>query len=105
MAIVTILLLAAITFLTRYLFLEGKLPLRLSENAKTLLSYSAPAVLTAIAAPIIFIRNQQLEANVSNPYLLAAFLAVLVAHMTRSIYWTVITGMAVALLLTGLALA
>ena len=39
--------------LYRYLFLEGKLPLKLSENAKTLLSYSAPAVLTAIAAPIV----------------------------------------------------
>ena len=103
MAIISIILLAAITFFTRYLFPEGKLPLRLSENAQTLLSYSAPAVLTAIAAPIVFIRDQQLEANLNNPYLIAAFLAVLVAHLTRSIYWTVFIGMAVALVLTGLS--
>ena len=103
MAILSIILLAAITFFTRYLFLEGKLPLRLSENAQTLLSYSAPAVLTAIAAPIVFIRDQQLEANLNNPYLIAAFLAVLVAYFTRSIYWTVFLGMAVALVLTGLS--
>lgn len=103
MAILSIILLAAITFFTRYLFLEGKLPLRLSENAQTLLSYSAPAVLTAIAAPIVFIRDQQLEANLNNPYLIAAFLAVLVAYLTRSIYWTVFIGMAVALVLTGLS--
>jgi branched-subunit amino acid transport protein len=103
MAIISIILLAAITFFTRYLFLEGKLPLRLSENAQTLLSYSAPAVLTAIAAPIVFIRDQQLEANLNNPYLIAAFLAVLVAYLTRSIYWTVFIGMAVALVLTGLS--
>ena len=103
MAILSIILLAAITFFTRYLFLEGKLPLRLSENAQTLLSYSAPAVLTAIAAPIVFIRDQQLEANLNNPYLIAAFLAVLVAYLTRSIYWTVFLGMAVALVLTGLS--
>lgn len=103
MAIISIILLAAITFFTRYLFLEGKLPLRLSENAQTLLSYSAPAVLTAIAAPIVFIRDQQLEANLNNPYLIAAFLAVLVAYLTRSIYWTVFLGMAVALVLTGLS--
>ena len=103
MAILSIILLAAITFFTRYLFLEGKLPLRLSENAQTLLVYSAPAVLTAIAAPIVFIRDQQLEANLNNPYLIAAFLAVLVAYLTRSIYWTVFIGMAVALVLTGLS--
>ena len=103
MAIIFIILLAAITFFTRYLFFEGKLPLRLSENAQTLLSYSAPAVLTAIAAPIVFIRDQQLEANLNNPYLIAAFLAVLVAYLTRSIYWTVFLGMAVALVLTGLS--
>ena len=103
MAILSIILLAAITFFTRYLFLEGKLPLRLSENAQTLLSYSAPAVLTAIAAPIVFIRDQQLEANLKNPYLIATFLAVLVAYLTRSIYWTVFIGMAVALVLTGLS--
>jgi branched-subunit amino acid transport protein len=103
MAIISIILLAAITFFTRYLFLEGKLPLRLSENAQTLLSYSAPAVLTAIAAPIVFIRDQQLEANLNNPYLIATFLAVLVAYLTRSIYWTVFIGMAVALVLTGLS--
>ena len=100
MAIVTIFLLAVITFFTRYLFLEGKLPLKLGENAKILLNYSAPAVLTAIAAPIIFIRNKQLEASLSNPYLLAACLAVMVAHFTRNIYWTVLTGMTVALLFT-----
>jgi branched-subunit amino acid transport protein len=102
MAILTIILLAAITFFTRYLFLEGKLPLKLSENAKTLLSYSAPAVLTAIAAPIVFIRDKQLEMHLSNPYLIATLLAVLAAHYTRSIYWTVSVGMAVALVLTGL---
>jgi len=100
MAIVTIFLLAVITFFTRYLFLEGKLPLKLGENAKILLNYSAPAVLTAIATPIIFIRNKQLEASLSNPYLLAACLAVMVAHFTRNIYWTVLTGMTVALLFT-----
>ena len=60
-------------------------------------------MLTAIAAPIVFIRDQQLEANLNNPYLIAAFLAVLVAYLTRSIYWTVFIGMAVALVLTGLS--
>ena len=48
MIAVTIVLLACITFGTRYLFLEGRLPVRLGSNIKLFLSYSGPAVLTAI---------------------------------------------------------
>lgn len=102
MTMATIILLAAITFFTRYLFLEGKLPIELNETVKKFLGFSAPAVLTAIAAPIIFIRDQQLELNLTNPYLGAAILAIYVAHKTRSIYWTVLSGMAMFLLLTWL---
>ena len=102
MAIVTIIFLAFITFFTRYLFLEGKLPIQLNENVKKLLGLSAPAVLTAIAAPIIFIRDQQLDLDLTNPYLFAAILAIFVAHKTRSIYWTVFSGMVMFLLLSWL---
>ena len=44
MILLTIVLLACITFGTRYLFLEGRLPIRLGPNLKHLLSYSGPAV-------------------------------------------------------------
>ena len=44
MTLLTILLLACITFGTRYLFLEGRLPVRLGSNVKLFLSYSGPAV-------------------------------------------------------------
>ena len=40
MTMLTILLLACITFATRYLFLEGRLPIRLGANVKHLLSFS-----------------------------------------------------------------
>ncbi len=102
MAMVTIMLLAAITFFTRYLFLEGKLPIQLNKNVKKLLGFSAPAVLTAIAAPIIFLRDQQLDMKLTNPYLFAAVLAIFIAHKTRSIYWTVFSGMVTFLLLSWL---
>ena len=93
MIFVTIFLLACITFGTRYLFLEGRLPIRLGPNIKQLLSYSGPAVLTAITAPILFVHDQQLDVSVGNPYFWGAVAAVVAAHKTRSVYWTIGLGM------------
>ena len=55
LALVTILSVASITFMTRYLFLEEKLPLRLGSNISQLLNFSGPAVLTAIFMPILVV--------------------------------------------------
>ena len=92
MTVLTILLLACITFGTRYLFLEGRLPVRLGSNIKLFLSYSGPAVLTAITMPILFVHKQQLDTAVSNPYLWGALAAILAAYKTANIYWTVGLG-------------
>ena len=93
MTVLTILLLAATTFGTRYLFLEGRLPVRLSVNIKQFLSYSGPAVLTAITMPILFVHKHQLDTAVSNPYLWGALAAIAAAYKTANIYWTVGLGM------------
>ncbi len=93
MTLMTILLLACITFTTRYLFLEGRLPIRLGPNVRHLLSYSGPAVLTAIAAPILIVHKQQLDLASDNAYLWGALMAIVVAHKTGSVYWTIGLGM------------
>ena len=93
MTLMTILLLACITFTTRYLFLDGRLPIRLGPNVRHLLSYSGPAVLTAIAAPILLVHQQQLDLASDNAYLWGALMAILVAHKTGSVYWTIGLGM------------
>ena len=100
MTLLTILLLACITFGTRYLFLDGRLPIRLGPNLKHLLSFSGPAVLTAIAAPIIFVHQQQLDIALDNPYLWGALAAVVAAYKTGSVYWTI--GLLVCWHLTAL---
>lgn len=92
MTFVTILLLAAITFTTRYLFLEGRLPVRLGPNIKQLLSYSGPAVISAICLPIIFIHDQQLNWTMSNSYLWGGVVAIIAAYRTHNVYWTVGIG-------------
>ena len=80
MTLLTIFLLACITFCTRYLFLHPKLPLRIGAKTTHLLSFSAPAVLTAIWVPIIFVKDNSFDSSLSNPYLLAATVAIITAY-------------------------
>jgi branched-subunit amino acid transport protein len=100
--LLAIFLLACVTFSTRYLFLEGRLPIRLGPNLKHLLSFSGPAVLTAIAAPILLVHDQQLDIALDNSYIWGAAVAILAAYKTRSIYWTIGLGMLIFVLLSYL---
>jgi len=95
MTIVTILLLACVTFGTRYLFLIKRLPIRLSPDLRLMLSFSGPGVLAAILAPILLVRNDQLQLTISNPYLWGAVAAIVAAWKSGNIYWTVGIGMLV----------
>lgn len=54
----TIFVMTAIIFTSRYVFLEPRLPIRLSARARSLLSFSGPAVMTALWAPIVFIQTE-----------------------------------------------
>lgn len=91
----TLLLMACITFATRYLLMEPRLPIRLNTAAQRFLSFSSPAVLTAIAAPIIFVREQQLQLSGDNIYLWAALVAVATAYLSRNTLLTAATSMTV----------
>ena len=95
MTLITILLLALVTFSSRYLFIHPSLPIKLGGKMVSFLSYSAPAVLTAIWVPIIFIRDGVLVTSLTNPYLIAASAAILVAGKTKNIYLTLIVSMSI----------
>jgi branched-subunit amino acid transport protein len=90
----TLLIMALLVFASRYLFLEPRLPLRLGPRALHFLHYTGPAVLTAIWAPIVFHREEQLDISLDNPYLLAALCATLLALTTRNVLLTTILSMA-----------
>lgn len=93
MTLLIIILMALITFTTRYLFIHPRLPVRLGAKVAKLLSFSAPAVLTAIWVPIIFVQQGQLNMSLQNPYLIAATFAVLTAAKSKSIYLTMLVGL------------
>jgi len=99
MIFISILAMTALVFLSRYLFLEPKLPLRLNTQTQRLLSYSSPAVLTAIWAPIVFMPDNELSLFGSNPYLWAALTAALIAWKTKNVLLTTIISMLVFLVL------
>lgn len=93
MILLSIFAMTAVVFLSRYLFLSPKLPLKLNGNAQRLLSYSSPAVLTAIWAPIVFIHDDALSISYHNPYLIAAILAAFIAWKTKNVIATTVLSM------------
>ncbi|MDN3697085.1 AzlD domain-containing protein [Vibrio sp. 03-59-1] len=99
MVILSIFAMTALVFLSRYLFLEPKLPLRLNAQAQKLLSYSSPAVLTAIWGPIVFMPDSTLSLSVQNPYLWGAVIAVFIAWKTKNVLLTTIVSMLLFLVL------
>ncbi|WP_299018288.1 AzlD domain-containing protein [uncultured Photobacterium sp.] len=85
---------ATVIFISRYLFLEPRLPVRLNSQVQRLLSYSSPAVLTAIWAPIVFMPEGELSVSISNPYLIAAVVAAVLAWKTKNVLLTAVISMA-----------
>lgn len=99
MILLSIFAMTLLVFVSRYLFLEPRLPLRLNPQAQRLLSYSSPAVLTAIWAPIVFMPEQELWVTPDNPYLIGALVAAVMAWKTQNVLLTTFVSMAVFLVL------
>ena len=82
-----------VVFLNRYAFLEPRLPLRLSSNARQFLGFAVPGMLTAICGPIIFLPGHQLDLSVTNPYLLGSLVAIALVLLTRSVLLSMLVSM------------
>jgi branched-subunit amino acid transport protein len=85
---------ALIVFISRYIFLEPRLPIRLGPKVLHFLHYTGPAVLTAIWAPIVFHREGELNLTITDPYLIAALFASVLAITTRNVLLTTVLSMA-----------
>ena len=89
----------AAVFLNRYAFLEPRLPLRLSSNARQFLGFAVPGMLTAICGPIVFLPGHQLELSPLNPYLLGSVVAIALVLLTRSVLLSMLASMLIFFLL------
>ena len=88
-----------ITFGMRFsfIYLFGKL--HVPETLRKALHYVPPAVLSAIIFPELFLQNRQLDLSLGNHRLLAGFIAVIVAYLTKNTLVTILAGMLALLLL------
>lgn len=89
----------AVVFLNRYAFLEPRLSLRLSSNARQFLGFAVPGMLTAICGPIIFLPEHQLDLSPLNPYLLGSLVAIALVLLTRSVLLSMLASMLIFFLL------
>jgi branched-subunit amino acid transport protein len=90
MIFVLILAMGAIVFGNRYLFLEPRLPLRLTRRVRDFLAFSVPGMLTAICGPIIFMPGHSLNVSPLNPYILGGVCAVLLMLWTKRVLTSVV---------------
>ena len=81
------------TFAIRFSFISGGRHLTLSPRFQKLLRYVPPAVLSALIAPEILIRQGAFDPSLDNPRLWAGAVAVLVALFTRNVLATIAAGM------------
>lgn len=95
----SIMAMSVIVFLSRYVFLEPRLPLTLNPTVLRLLKYASPAVLTSIWAPIVFSHNNTLTLSFTNPYIWAACLTAFLMWKTHNVLLSIIIGMTGFLLL------
>lgn len=84
-----------LTFATRVVFLLGGERWKPGETFRALLAYVPPAVLAALIAPEVLVREGALALGLDNPRLWAALAAALVALWTRSVLATIGVGLAV----------
>ncbi|WMT16360.1 AzlD domain-containing protein [Serratia fonticola] len=98
----TIVLMGVIVFFNRYCFLAPGLPVRLSQRMRTLLSFSVPAVLTAICGPIIAFNGDEWRTLPENPYLWGAVFAIVLAVFLRNTLAVVVLSMLMFILLRTL---
>lgn len=88
-----------LTYLTRlsFIFLLGRL--NVPPWVPRALRFVPPAVLSAIIFPELLLSNGELALSFSNNRLLAGAVAIIVAWRTRSVLWTIVSGMSALLLL------
>jgi len=91
--ILTLVACGVVTFLTRFSFIAGGQRLALGPRLQALLRYVPPAVLAALIAPEIFVRDGAVDLSLLSARPLAALVAALAALYTRSVSLTIAAGL------------
>ncbi|MDM8528653.1 AzlD domain-containing protein [Anaerolineales bacterium HSG24] len=83
-----------VTFFIRYSMFAASGQIQLPVYMTHALRYVPPAVLTAITVPAVLMpHGEQVELNLSNPYLVGALVACTVGWYSRNLLLTIVVGM------------
>ena len=99
---VTIAAAGLLTFVLRWSFIAMIDSLEMPPTARRALRFVPAAVLSAIIWPAVIVQEGAIELSVGNLHLTAALIAAVVAWRTRSIFYTITTGMLALWALTAL---
>ncbi|SHK61523.1 Branched-chain amino acid transport protein [Desulforamulus aeronauticus DSM 10349] len=88
-----------VTYIPRMLPLAVLSRINISKGVLNWLSYVPVAVLSALLAPELLLKDGQLSINLTNTYLLAAIPCFIAGIYSKSIFLTVVTGMGMVVLL------
>lgn len=94
-----IVFMALITFTCRYFFFANVVHYTLHPELKRLLKFTAPAVLTAMWAPIVFVGENGLNA-IDNAYFLAGIITIIAAILIPRTLPVIIIGLIVYVFLS-----
>ena len=83
------------TFLSRISFIHLLSNREVHPLISRALRFVPAAMLTALVVPQILTRNNTLQISFANPQLIAGIVAAGVAWRTRSVFFTIVTGMLV----------
>ncbi len=86
---------ACITFTSRYLLLMQSVPIILGPRVRRVLTYTAPAVLTALWVPIVFKPSLSLSEVIQPSYLVAAVVACILSRLFKNPLIAVLVSFAV----------
>ena len=82
-----------ITFFTRFTMIALLKKDTLGEKTKTILSYVPSAIFPAIIFPAIFLDNSGSLDIESNPKIVAAIVAIIIAYLSKNIIATIFSGL------------
>lgn len=86
-------LMTAITFYNRYAFFSPRIKFSIRPEIQSVLQYTAPAILTALWVPIVFIKDNAISTNPDNPYLVAGVITIAVSLLLKKPLLIVLIGL------------
>lgn len=82
-----------VTFSTRYVLFAFANKIALPEGLQRALNYVPIAVLSAIIAPAVLMPKGSVDISITNAYLIAAIVAVIVSWYKKNMLLTVVCGL------------